>query len=68
MSFARQLSLDEALKLAAAFAASSAQPIGDNTLPTGEIVPKSFSGRQLADFLLSEEAGEMKASCACLPP
>ena len=64
MSVQRPLSVDQALHLAAAFAASCAHPICDKTLSSGEIVPKCFSGKQLADFLRSEEAGEMQARAA----
>jgi hypothetical protein len=63
MSELRTLSLEEALSLAAAFAAAPSQPVTDRTLPSGEIVPKCFSGSQLANFLRSEEAGNFKASC-----
>jgi hypothetical protein len=63
MSELRTLSLEEALSLAATFAASSLQPVADRTLRSGEIVPKCFSASQLAIFLRSEEAGNFKASC-----
>ena len=56
------ISLDRALEIAAAFAASSSNPIDDKTMPSGEVVPKCFSGKQLADFLRSEEAGDMLVS------
>jgi hypothetical protein len=62
MSELRTLSLEEALGFAAAFAAASSHPVTDRTLPSGEIVPKCFSGSQLANFLRSEEAGNFKAS------
>lgn len=56
------LSLDDALKLVSAFSSATFCPIGDKTLHNGEISPKCFSGRQLADFLRSDQAGSMKAS------
>jgi hypothetical protein len=62
MSDFRPLPLDEAISLATTFAASSKHPIGDKTMASGEIAAKCFSGRQLADFLRSEEAGKFQVS------
>jgi hypothetical protein len=62
MSSLPAISLDRALKIAAAFAASPSNPIKDRTMPNGDVVPKCFGGKQLADFLRSEEAGDMQVS------
>jgi hypothetical protein len=62
MSALCPLCLDDALKIADAFASAASCPIRDKTLPNGEISPNCFSGRQLAGFLRGDEAGCMKAS------
>ena len=62
MSTLRALSLDDALKLAAAFFSAPSRPIGDKALPDGRIEANCFYGNQLADFLRCDEAGAMKAS------
>jgi hypothetical protein len=60
MSSLRPLSLDDALKLGAAFSSAPSRAIGDKILPDGRVEADCFSGKQLADFLLSKEAGDMK--------